>query len=189
MKRYLTLAALLCSMMTSCVVGDARRLQTSDDLNRIDLDYLLASAKPTNFRAADEFEDAVVGLPLCFFPAVIGTFTTNRAIYGGEPTTEAESGLRESRLSGFEHDRFRALGLGLIGYSNRTANWNTEGEIQSWSSQFGLGWGLLFQHRQSGRSDQAKERSSTKLLKGLVGYSEGADSDYLHLLWLPIPLN
>ena len=42
---------------------------------------------------------------------------------------------------------------------------------------------------QSGRSGQTQERSSTKLLKGLVGYSEGADSDYLHLLWLMIPLN
>ena len=189
MKTYSLLAVTLCCLLASCAGGHARSLHVQGDLSALDLDYLEASAKPTHTSGSDDFERKFAALPIFFAPAIAST-TKNAAIYNRASATEPESGAETFALSGFEHRYRHTIGLGLASYATDFGSWDTEGKAQRWSSRFGLGAGLLFSHYRSRDTNGVTQRG-TKLLKGLIGYTDtsGDGADLLHLLWIPIPLN
>lgn len=100
------------------------------------------------------------------------------------------SGAETAGLRGFEHRYRHTIGLGVISYATDYGSWDTAGDVQRWSTRFGLGAGLLLSHYESRAANGATQRG-TKLLRGLIGYTNtsGAGADYLHLLWITIPLN
>ena len=189
MKTSATLLLSLCCLLASYAGGRARSLHVEGDLCDIDLYYLKTSAKPTHTNCTDEFEQEFACLPICFAP-LVATTTSNAALYHRDRQTEPESGTETAGLSGFEHRYRHTIGLGVVSYASDYGSWDTAGEVQRWSTRFGLGAGLLLSHYESRAANGATQRG-TKLLRGLIGYTDtsGDGADYLHLLWIPIPLN
>ena len=91
-------------------------------------------------------------------------------------------------VSGFEHRRGSALGLGLALYNNERGVWTPDGGLDRWNSSWGVGWGLVYSYESSGSRNGLSDRRSAKFLRGLLGYTGDEYQSTLHLLWLPIPI-
>ncbi|MCK5942420.1 MAG: hypothetical protein KAI24_10655 [Planctomycetes bacterium] len=178
-------ALLLCLLSTSCTIGKARDLDIKKDLTGLDLHYLNATAADVSQENSQSVDGQLSGWPFWFAPLGTVRFSGTNALHRGE-VGEVENNRATAPISGFEHNRGSALGLGLLTYNLRKGEWTADGDLERWESTHGLGWGVVYSQKTWGDTT-GRSGSSTKILFGLLGYSGDDKEGFLHLLWIPIP--
>lgn len=183
-NRLLMASALALSLLTSCKIGDARDFDIKRDLTGLDRHYLEQQAEAQSDENSQSLEGSLAGWPFWFAPAVTMRYGASNALHEGD--VEVADNHATAPISGFEHRRGSALGLGLLTYNNRVGTWDLEGNLDRWESSHGLGWGLLYSQKTWGDAG-GQTGSNTKILFGLLGASRVGKQGTLHFLWIPIP--
>ncbi|HEB54125.1 MAG TPA: hypothetical protein ENI87_12805 [bacterium] len=178
-----------CAALASCSIGSARKIDVRRDLSGIDLAYLESLGSPTHDENEQHLQGRLSGWPFWFLPATLRYRGTNALHQGdlAEPEGEGEGdgATPMGELTGYEHTTGSAIGLGAVHFTNRSARWDQDGNLEEWEDGWGLGFGLLYHSRH--RYAAGSETYSAKILGGLLGYTGNDEQGHLHLLWIPIP--
>jgi hypothetical protein len=181
-----TASLFLATVATSCSVGSAREFDVREDLTGLDLHYLSEHGEARSDQNDATIEGELSGWPLWFAPVVTVRYAGSNTLHHGD--AEATEERAEATVSGYRHKHGAALGLGAVFYSDRVAFWDLDGDLERWEASRGVGWGLVFEHCESGGTIGRATRRSAKFLCGLLGYTGDERESTLHLLWLPIPI-
>ena len=185
-----TLAGVLA--LPSCKIGDARELDTRRDLSGLELHYLREKAEGDSEENTRSIEGELAGWPFWFAPAVTLRYAGSKTLHLGDvqmpASGEGEEAAPTAAISGFEHRSGSALGLGTVLYQNRSGAWRPDGSLDRWTSDWGVGWGLVYSSETSGGSNGLSDRRRASFLCGLLGYTGDEQQSTFHVLWLPIPI-